>query len=834
MGNENGRMLTADEIRQREIALMDGELKRKLNTKATKYHVKLVIKGDRNTGKTSLFNRLQGRPHTEEYTPTPEIQIAHINWNYKNTDDIVDVEVWDVVDVSTNKNKLSSSALQLQVGGNSKGSTTTASKTSTTTNDQEAKTKQEEEMEVESFYADVQQQQQASVVATKKSGSFKFSSLDAQTVDVMKNVHAVIFMVNPHKRWTFQYVEKELHKVPEESFVLIVTNFRDHGDWSKQISMGEIDALCDTRPSKMRHVDASMLNAYGLRAVISFLNIPFLYMQRNVIMQQLERNRLEFESAVTEVTMLTQQQSYTEHAQRLDHIRLEKEKQAQRKQDEQAAQQQQQQQAAQQTPKQPSPTLQGKPSSTSTSPPMAPQSKPPISAPPAQPHQSPPSPAQQQQPQPVQKSGGFFSRLMGLSKEEVKPQPASQEQAPQPTTATTTVTPAKKAMPTKITSVDQFDPASEDAMDSFYDDEPKPQQKQSLFKSVFSGQKNQPKPTTTNNVNLSEFEEDDDDESSNPYVTKDQDIDEEQFYTPVKKPSTMTVKPIATTVNTSPKTQDIKTTTTKTTTTTKQPPPPQKQPITLGSNSDDDDDEDTNPFVTKDQDYDDIPAKKVTPVKSTTSPKPITQTPKPTTLTSSPKLSSTPPPSSSSKPTAVSKTSPKLSSSPITKPKKTIVKDDSDDDDDEDSNPFVTKDDDYEDIPVKKPIVKTSSPKLTSVPVTKPVTQTSSSPKQVSPKLASTPPKPSTIKSPPKPIIVHNDDSNDEEEEENSLVAKNQDIDSSSEDDSQRFTTSVSFNKKPIKVEPKKEIKAIETPDHPTDDDFVPPSEDMDDWFDDD
>ncbi|ELV13139.1 Putative GTP-binding protein Parf [Tupaia chinensis] len=225
--------------------------------------MKIVIRGDRNTGKTALWHRLQGRPFVEEYIPTQEIQVTSIHWSYKTTDDIVKVEVWDVVDKG--KCKKRGDGLKME-------------------NDpQEAESK---------------------------------LALDAEFLDVYKNCNGVVMMFDITKQWTFNYVLRELPKVPTHVPVCVLGNYRDMGE-HRVILPDDVRDFIDSldRPpgsSYSRYAESSMKNSFGLKYLHKFFNIPFLQLQRETLLRQLETNQLDTDATLEELSVQqeTEDQNY--------------------------------------------------------------------------------------------------------------------------------------------------------------------------------------------------------------------------------------------------------------------------------------------------------------------------------------------------------------------------------------------------------------------------------------------------------------------------------------------------------------------------------------------
>jgi hypothetical protein len=143
--------------------------------------MRILIKGERGAGKTSLFKRFQGLGFSAQYNPTAEIQTATINWTFKKDDDsTVKVEVWDVVDKGF-----------LPAGG-----------------------------VVEAPAA-------KGGARNVAQGKHRFGALDATAVDVYKNCQAAIFCCNPFSASALDYVREELEEVPAGVAVVLALCFRD-------------------------------------------------------------------------------------------------------------------------------------------------------------------------------------------------------------------------------------------------------------------------------------------------------------------------------------------------------------------------------------------------------------------------------------------------------------------------------------------------------------------------------------------------------------------------------------------------------------------------------
>ncbi|CAL8097429.1 unnamed protein product [Calicophoron daubneyi] len=264
LGKEE-RMLARGDINP-DVHPINAALQQKF-ARGVNYNMKIIVRGDKNVGKSTLFARLKGEPFKEDYVPSTEIQVASINWNYKSGAEVVKVEVWDVVD--RGKPRKLSKGLKL-------------------TNDEKSIPEE--------------------------------PCLDASFLDVYKGAHGVILVMDMTKSWTFNYVRRELPRVPAELPVLILANHRDMGH-HRTVSEDQVRAFiedeaagrinvtpgppCSDIPPKrsvpVQYCEASMRTGFGLLYVYKFFGLPFLCLQHSVLLNQIRRNEQEMGALVTDL-----------------------------------------------------------------------------------------------------------------------------------------------------------------------------------------------------------------------------------------------------------------------------------------------------------------------------------------------------------------------------------------------------------------------------------------------------------------------------------------------------------------------------------------------------
>ncbi|CAB3382053.1 Hypothetical predicted protein [Cloeon dipterum] len=232
------------------VTPMASSLQKKFS-KGVQYNMKIVIRGDRGVGKTCLWLRLQGKAFKEDYEASEEIAVADIQWSYKATDDVVKVEVWDVVD--RGRKRPPPEGLKL---------------------------------------------------SCDESAAPEGVALDAEFVDVYKGTNGVLFVLDMTKAWTFDYVQRELPRVPGHIPVLILSNRCDmqhHRTVAAEVVAGF--AEMQERVAPVRCAEASMRNGFGLRYLHKFLNIPFLQLQKESLLQQLNTNERETQLTLHELDL---------------------------------------------------------------------------------------------------------------------------------------------------------------------------------------------------------------------------------------------------------------------------------------------------------------------------------------------------------------------------------------------------------------------------------------------------------------------------------------------------------------------------------------------------
>lgn len=58
-----------------------------------------------------------------------------------------------------------------------------------------------------------------------------------------------------------------------------------------------------SRTAQVRHSESSMRNGFGLKLLHKFFNLPFLQLQRETLLRQLERNEVETQATVQELDL---------------------------------------------------------------------------------------------------------------------------------------------------------------------------------------------------------------------------------------------------------------------------------------------------------------------------------------------------------------------------------------------------------------------------------------------------------------------------------------------------------------------------------------------------
>jgi hypothetical protein len=171
--------------------------------KGTRYNMKVILRGTKGTGKSTLLARLTGHPLPLSYTPSSDIVAStmRLQGEHCAANEGTKVDIWEVVEEGRQRSASSSSP------------STTA--------------------KMVRHIPSAQLQEALRVAA------------DARLLDVYGGAHLTIFMIDPRERASWEYAKQETLHVPPTCCVLYALNFSDTTPpASTKVSLAEVQAWC--------------------------------------------------------------------------------------------------------------------------------------------------------------------------------------------------------------------------------------------------------------------------------------------------------------------------------------------------------------------------------------------------------------------------------------------------------------------------------------------------------------------------------------------------------------------------------------------------------------
>lgn len=279
------------------------EIQRKF-ARGVHYNMKVVIRGDTKVGKTALFLRLKGHDFDDAYLPTENLQVTSIDWNYKATDEVVKIDLWEAVDATCMKSRNVHYVedLKLENGTSSPvGENEGHLENNNMVDDSKSATTPS------STNNNIMAQNGVHKNPMPESAKQSLIELSGQ-IDVYKDANAVLLVMDITKLWTFKYVKSELQRIPKDQPVLVIANHQDQGH-HRVVSREQVRSFIDglnRNPGDglIMYTDASMKNGFGLKMVEKFFSIPYLKLQEASLLKQLELNRQDYMTTLEELQLM--------------------------------------------------------------------------------------------------------------------------------------------------------------------------------------------------------------------------------------------------------------------------------------------------------------------------------------------------------------------------------------------------------------------------------------------------------------------------------------------------------------------------------------------------